>query len=599
MDALKRLQALPEELRNLTDPDEWAYALDDFHSKVVGLVACSVGHAPDVLQYLNGTERHVLDFWQCTAYLDDPVVFFEVKAAANSRQAVAVHDILVSERKTSIFFMMTPASLDPLLPQCATPGDTWQTLVQSWCMRHNGGNPFDNVENNELPLLNIVLPTPHALLVVHGSWKNWGFPVPSGRQRAHLRLNLFRPFWQGLSLPSLEERAVCQRVQAPDFSIEMLQQTADLLRNLLLRIGPDDPRGEIVSSIRWLQSTRDLLVASSARRSRFAYDLATLVLAMVSAGYLRDSGDLRTVCEYAIRLAVPVPSLRDYLLGILRQGHTVPSRTVLYRHRLTVSLAVCRVLALHNTSLLNDPDGIVSWATMDSSPQGGYDWVLCGITTLSLRDAQRAFDISLELCTPALDNDEAASKVADLQSMLHLRQGVPTAVGSGRATIRHKTHAFLHALRLQCDSWPHVIGLTDSILSYTGDLGTEQRVVELRCKLTDLFGDWIVHDSEHTDDGERDDADDDHFDVMAEGREHVAEQVQNDDFEFEIEGDGANRIGNVVQARPGDVKNLMFDGTRSVFIAGTLHIVHGCVKDLGDLLVHYNDWVRELSQATE
>ena len=87
--------------------------------------------------------------------------------------------------------------------------------------------------------------------------------------------------------------------------------------------------------------------------------------------------------------------------------------------------------------------------------------------------------------------DKEASSREFLQPRLQLLPGVPTAVGSGRASVPHKIRAVAHSQRLEVNSWGQVAVLMNSTFSLTGDLGTESRVCGWAGDLDMLMGKWI------------------------------------------------------------------------------------------------------------
>ena len=71
----------------------------------------------------------------------------------------------------------------------------------------------------------------------------------------------------------------------------------------------------------------------------------------------------------------------------------------------------------------------VRYGTLDASPQGGFDWLLVGATTIAQQDLLRAFRLSTDLCDPADEHEK--EHVKELSRLLQLRQLPPVALGSG------------------------------------------------------------------------------------------------------------------------------------------------------------------------
>ena len=126
---------------------------------------------------------------------------------------------------------------------------------------------------------------------------------------------------------------------------------------------------------------------------------------MILSGYLRSAGDLEKVILLAIDTILGmVPQVHTFFKEIFQQAHSTPSAITLYRHRLTLHLAYCEELQLQYKQLLAEPAGFVSWATLDCSPQAGYDLILNGDTTIALSRLVEMFRMANELCSPLIDD---------------------------------------------------------------------------------------------------------------------------------------------------------------------------------------------------
>jgi hypothetical protein len=103
-------------------------------------------------------------------------------------------------------------------------------------------------------------------------------------------------------------------------------------------------------------------------------------------------------------------------------------------------------------NLLNRTSTVV-YITLDSSPQGGYDWLQSSFTLLEESVLLTAFDAATELCNRAQSIDCQESVICESSKALKWEPGVPVAIGSGRASVAHKLHAFIHSLRMVCPTW--------------------------------------------------------------------------------------------------------------------------------------------------
>ena len=130
---------------------------------------------------------------------------------------------------------------------------------------------------------------------------------------------------------------------------------------------------------------------------------------------------------------------------------------------------------------------------MDSSPQGGRDWLNSASLTMSRADVQQSFRIILELLPLAhsvnMDDaslDREAELLVMMTQLVRVRRGVPVCMGSGRTSVHHKMHAVAHALRLEHYSWSGVAGALNNTLAFTTDFGVEYHMsllprFELQC----------------------------------------------------------------------------------------------------------------------
>ena len=94
----------------------------------------------------------------------------------------------------------------------------------------------------------------------------------------------------------------------------------------------------------------------------------------------------------------------------------------------------------------------------------------------------------------ALDDagDADASCSQRLDARLRMMKGVPTAVGSGKRSLRRIAHSLVHSVRLEASSWPAACDLLNSTVSFTGDLGTESGLWRFRSLVPELFGEWVA-----------------------------------------------------------------------------------------------------------
>ena len=144
-----------------------------------------------------------------------------------------------------------------------------------------------------------------------------------------------------------------------------------------------------------------------------------------------------------------------------------------------------------------------------------------------------------------------------LSERIRWEQGMPAAVGSGRASVLHKLRALCHSCRLQCSSWSHLAYAVNSTFSFVGDLGVESLLTKVRCRVDDLFGPWAVDPPE----------------------------TLGEDAQLDL---------HAIAEPSAPVINL----NRAVFVAGVLHIVHQATEELGNVLVYWKTWIEDLTTVT-
>lgn len=147
---------------------------------------------------------------------------------------------------------------------------------------------------------------------------------------------------------------------------------------------------------------------------------------------------------------------------------------------------------------------VAVYASIDSSPQFGADWMIseCRI----VRDPVAVLKLSWALQDMLPDDMSKqslrtwsrmldASDVAFLRSTsLQLVEAVqkhvlcPTVVGGRAASVAHKLHCFLHALKMDMGNWHDVGQLLSELDTMTTDQGTERLVADIPISWTKLYG---------------------------------------------------------------------------------------------------------------
>jgi hypothetical protein len=386
-------------------------------------------------------------------------------------------------------------------------------------------------------------------------------------------LSLVRPLFEALQAPQRFPLLPEVDVLTPD----VWQSVADFIRKVAPGLSREQ-QAEGACHISVLQSLVDNATRDSHIRSARAYDMVCIIRSLVVSGYLKSTAGLADVLSHALAVSVREPSLLAHLQNEMRRPHSVATPSVLYRHRLTLHIGFCQWVASVHHELLSAAEGVVRWSTVDSSPQGGWDWLLSGSAVLRVSDCVVCFRDAQELIALGrgqLDNDEtraAQTFIVDrLSPRLCLTQGVPTGLGSGRSKLRHKVQALLHATKLMTQTWPEACSLLSRTFSFTGDLGTESRISGFAGSARQLMGDWIAT-------------------PLHEGP-HAEVDVGQDGLQFDFQP---------LHAEPPDQQapdEYDVDLRTSMFIVGTLHVVHNATEQLGTAMPQWKDFIEQLTHV--
>ena len=264
-------------------------------------------------------------------------------------------------------------------------------------------------------------------------WCTWLVPLCPGRLGAGLGLR-YAPLL--CDLDSRHVRRAQRRaaifdgeVQASD-KIDLLKAfNLQELANDLRRLHALQPSPELEGRIQWLVRRRDWALSQEWLQTAHSYNLEHMVACLMLGGFLRNMQNLKEVVKYAIRSGVPDVALQQHILGELEMPRSVPSATTLRRHRLTLFMATCLLEQEVHAEVIKDD--FVRYATVDSSPQGPYDFVMSGARAISARSLLEAARGADRLHDASLDEDEK-KEIGFLEVTLNLLQAAPAAVGSGR-----------------------------------------------------------------------------------------------------------------------------------------------------------------------
>jgi len=476
------------------------------------------------------------------------------------------------------FFELTQYLSERLVDSLDTGGNQVRETLRRWSQLH--GLPPDAPRD-----IAWSMPVPFCILISMGQWRSSAIPLCKGNASNGLGYGLARPLvGQALADGAAAVGVADGEAEAGDMEVSErgIQHLADHLRAGLRHA--DTP--SLRTCIGWVQSRRDSIFLTRVRCDERAHMMETLIMAVLASSNMRSADGLKDTIERRIRLVIQDAELLAHYLQLLLSTRIVPSPSSVIRHRLTLQIGFQRWQADIRADLLTKPGGCVSWRTVDSSPQGGWDWVFHGGREVAVADLARAYELSLELNEVAVTDPERGRQAhSDLAVMMKDFQGAPAAVGSGKAGAMRKLQAVSHSQRLGSPSWPATAELLSSSMTWTGDLGTESYFCRTRVKLTELFGDWTQALGEGGGGGGGE-AGFSEFDY------HVDQDTNDNDDGFEFHPEDRDELDHGVNDALDDT--VWFDLTKCILIAGLLHIIHKATDGLELSLSRYSQWLYQV-----
>eukprot|EP00439_Symbiodinium_sp_Y106_P061743 s3556_g9.t1 len=557
-----------------------------FHNQVVGIMLVKAADSFNIFSCLSSAQRCVSEYWTATMHSEHPLLFLQCVAAARLEQPFSVRSTKQSAA-AKMFFRCTSFSSENLLQEkvAGAPGATVADVIKQCCN-------FRLILPSE-PTLCLVVPAAHAFLLAHRAWSSYGIPVPAtGKSRAALGLahvsDLIRQAMKATDEEGLLEECMSHSRTDNLLQSTVLQDIADFLRRAAQSL--PDMKAEAVAHITLLQSTADSIVQEAQASSRHAFAVKHLVHALIVSGHLHSSADMLPLLRAALHTILRVPELVKALDADLRRPHKVPSPSCLYRHRLTVHIGLCRWVQDRDVfEVYMDKQGFCRWATLDSSPQGAWDWMLSGSTAVGLSKLQVCFHKANALIRLGNQtcSDETATETnlcqqhlvaKELAQHLCMRQLTPTALGSGRSSLVHKVHAIAHSTRLSAADWRYTCCMMNETLTWTGDLGVESGMPGFKGNVCRLFGDWALQEA---------------FPQDYEGaRANQEEQESEFDFALPALAAQVNSISRLQR-----LKEFNLDFSRSLYIAGPLHIMHKLTEGLDRAMSWWKEFVSRMTHV--
>ena len=563
-------------------PESWRDSLACMHRHVYAIALIETGRPFSVFDELSEAELVVWDSYKMTTYRSDALLRVRFVEIACLDVWVGVWQTIRRAAPSGVFFNMSSFSYNNCVDEFEV-GNTrsFADVISQWARRHNLNNCFD--ANGRIPLA-VNMPIPHCLQVCAGNWTTWALPVPSNRREsAGLGYNLIRTLLQNVDLGGVRRSAVelSEDLEASD-EVDMITPSGlNMMLNTLRRVFATAPTEALATQIKWLHRRRDVLLETKRKGEQKAFDMQILVRALMMAGTLRNMSSISLAVKYAATCAIQDPALLKHVLSDLQRPKALPSKSTVYRHQLTIHMGYC-LLEQDLTKRMLEV-GCVRFITVDTSPQGPFDWVMHGARTIRTDQLIEAMDWANSMADPALDDaqrTEIAGKLAPLVAMV---QGVPTGLGSGRASVARKMHALAHSTRLYAPSWRHTAALLrDPTVAITGDQGVESLLPFFKTRLTKLFGRWVQDE----DDGDEDapppaDADDD-FQIHGDADDRLEPE---DDFRIHDEDQAEAR--DLPPGAPPVGDDYLIDLSMSLYWAGILHILHNTTRDLPAALSYW------------
>ena len=590
---VRQRQFRPAELTEASTPAEWARSLEPLNCMALGVMLCRPFWSPTSANVLSPRQVFFHDFWRELG-AGSTLAFVDIVEAVLLQAPTQVFQHLAGNRPTGTFFKLSEVSKQRALSAVTTIGVQARDVIARWERDYYGGLPFQNGARIACTLF-----TSFAVLCATSIWDGFAFPFYTGRRGAGKGLHLVRPLCGRLQAPEDADPDACE-VLTPD----LLLNASNLLRTLFPQNAAH--RHELTAHIDWMWKLRNAMVHKSHMRGAKAYEMVHLVHCVSLAGYGRDPHKLKDMCRLALRATVPDREVRTFYEDLLAQPHVIPSSSSLYRHRLTLHLGYCRMLAARTADLLAQDEEIVRWGTIDSSTQGNHELVYSGASMMRAQDLIPRLRDALELIhlAQAAEPDGHALQrmpvlTAALERDLKLVAAVPTGVGSGCASMLHKLHAVCHSLRLTSQSWSSTATLLSSTCTWTGDLGTESGFCRHRGSMLALFGGWVQASDRRTaglePNGEFEFVQDARPFAEADAGGRQLEVDEDDEFQF---GAPHEHVAEQQQQRdyPDPVDDYEINCQASIFVAGVLHIVSNITKDLSVALEGFKEFVSELKE---
>ena len=128
-------------------------------------------------------------------------------------------------------------------------------------------------------------------------------------------------------------------------------------------------------------------------------------------------GRLRDSVRNALHVVINDPALLKHCVDALDSRRGPPSSTTLARHRITLFVGWQMIIQDKYEDALRAADGCTVWWTMDSSPQGGWDFVMQGGRVVRNDRLVAALNLAHSLCSGDLGEDEEERAMEELHDI--------------------------------------------------------------------------------------------------------------------------------------------------------------------------------------
>ncbi len=401
------------ELTGDSSPAEW-------HSAMLALDRCAVALAvvmplwkADPTRYLSPAQKSVREFWLSTKYMEHPVMFMEFCAIKMLAHPISVRAAGKNSAPMAMFFEATVFSGQALEQGTDVDGQPMSQIVDQWAQR------WPAIQVWRPLCICWSMQSPHAMLCSSSCWPSYGFPFINtskglGANGMRFIANTLRHALLGPVAPVQQDGH-----EVPRVSLQHVDELADILRRNL-DVLPAADLALATEHLTSLQHLYDAMVRNACLQSRYVYEMSYMLRCLVMGGYLKNAADLSEALSHALQVVVNNPDMFHFFKSMINTSK-VPSPTSMYRHRLTLHQGFCRYLGQVQRRMLSNRGGIARWATLDSSPQGGYDWLLSGSTVMKAADLIACFRMANELIElgGGLESERSQARQRAITEVLH------------------------------------------------------------------------------------------------------------------------------------------------------------------------------------